>query len=429
MQYAVENGTNKLLRADGSEVGVVDTDKRTLHLLPELLMPVGCYFDLSDVQLQVLCPPELEAKLLPQSGIKVRQPYPNPRYLIGGSEESRNGWCVNATDLPKGFPIEFRWTLTGDTAQACAGRSLWVVRHVLFLTLEEGANQTYTMSVSDWRQRSSPAAPIYLSAIAMPRAAHFTPDYMFRKITCFKEVEHGEWCRGSGLLLTEVLSIPGIPFEQATSINQHQELQLHEIERQATFATNNAEHYALAKVQIPPVIMIEAISLARSVPFNTQVMDDGLDHTGFLENHPAMRVLRNWWEANRPECESALPVGFAMPYIRVTEGGEYHCGYLETPDASLEVMQGLEETCASCGDAVIIQFMATQRQDKYDEDGCLVLQFADGQEASTVGISKKDVVSGRYDEAWYSLQALAMFPSNFPEAYAALELSAQAATS
>lgn len=421
MQYAVDIGTNRLLNADGTEVGTADTDRPTLHLLPELLMPVGCHFTLEDIQLEVKCPPELQKLLLPQSEITIRQPYPNPRYVIGGSAESRNGWCVDASNLPKGLLIEFRWTFSGDTAEACSGRRLWVVRHVLLLTLEEGAHRTYTMSVSDWRVRAAPAAPIFLSAIAMPRASDFTPQYMQRKITRLTELEHGHVCDGSGLLLEEDLSIPPIPYEQATGINAHQDLQLHEMTRQASFEAGNTEHHALAHVQLPPEVLIKAVCLAQTLPFDTQDMDDGLDHTGYLENHPALQVLRTWWEANKPECSSALPFGFAMPYVRVADGGDYLCGYREIPDASLEHMQGLEDTCASCGDAVILQFMASQRLHKYDEHGSLTIQFANGQEASTVGVSRQDVVSGRYDEAWYSLQALAMLPSNFPEAYAALE--------
>lgn len=424
MQYAVEIGTNRLLKADGTEVGTADTDRPTLHLLPELLMPVGCPVDLSEVRLEVFCDPELEMKLLPQSGIKVRRPYPNPRYLIGGSEESRNGWCVDATDLPRELPIEFRWTITGATAVACAGTPLWVVRHVLAISLEEGSHRTYTMSVSDWPRGGAPAAPIYRSAIAMPRASHFTEKYKHREIWLAEEVDHTSFCDGSGLLIREGLTIPPIPFEQATSINAHQDLQLHEMDRQSTFETGNAEHYALAQVQIPPEVLIKAICLAQTLPFDIQEMDDGLDHTGYLENHPAMQVLRDWWETNRPQCDNSLPFGFVMPYVRVTEAGDYLCGYREVPDASLEVMQGLEETSASCGDAIILQFMASQRLHKYDEHDCLTIQFANGQEASTVGVSRQDVMSGRYDEAWYSLQALAMLPSNFPEAYAALEQKA-----
>ncbi len=421
MQYAVEIGNNRLLKADGTEVGTVDTDRPTLHLLPQLLMPTGSHVDRNDVQLEIICPPELKSKLLPQTGVKVRQPYPNRRYLIGGSEKSRNGWCVDASGLPKGFPIEFRWTLTGDTAESCSGRSLWVIRHVLILTLEEGRYRTYTMAVSDWRKENSPAAPIYLAAIAMPRAAHFTPDYMNRMITCFTEVEHGDWCQGSGLLLKEVLSLPAIPYEQATSINKHQDLQLHEVDRQSTFETGNAEHYALAQVQIPPEVFMKAVFMAQLLPFDILEMDDGLDHTGYLENHPALKVLRDWWETNRPQCDTPLPLGFVMPYVRVAEGGDYLCGYREVPDSSLAMMQGLAETCASCSDAIILQFMASQRLHRYDEHACLTIQFANGQEASTVSVSREDVVSGRYDEAWYSLQALATLPSNFPEAYAALK--------
>jgi hypothetical protein len=55
----------------------------------------------------------------------------------------------------------------------------------------------------------------------------------------------------------------------------------------------------------------------------------------------------------------------------------------------------------------------------FDESGLQTYNVT-GNEGPWVGIGEAEVRSGDYDEAWYSLEALAGFPHRFPKAWEAL---------
>lgn len=424
MQQAIqtaEDGSLTLINADGTKVGTADSDRRVLHLVPKLLLSPGQVraAELSSVRLELIS--DYASKLIPESGIEVRQPYPNPNYLVGGSASTRNGWCVDPTGLPDSFLVEFRWTLTGQAALNCSGEDHWIVRHIIRFTLLEGSARTHTMEMSDWLQRGAKAPPIYLEPIAVGRINQLTPKYQHRDFMLVAEIDHQELGNLPGVVIEERFSVPPIPYEQATAIHAHAEKQLHELTRSATFASQNEEHYACSQSALPAHVLHKAIALARSVPYRLEKLDDGLDHSGYLEDHPAMKLLCEWWAANRPSTANPLKAGMAMPYVRVNEEDGYYSGYGECPNEMCAWLAEQADSNATCGDAIVVEFWASLRLHRYDEDGNLEILFSNGRGKSQIGVGEHEVRTGAYDEAWYCLEALAGFPHNFPEAYAQVQ--------
>jgi len=69
---------------------------------------------------------------------------------------------------------------------------------------------------------------------------------------------------------------------------------------------------------------------------------------------------------------------------------------------------------------MLIMFFASHEHFTADEEGIHVY-LADGSPFSTIGMNPEDLESGDFDEAWYSLKALAAFPSRFQAAWKLLK--------
>jgi hypothetical protein len=222
-----------------------------------------------------------------------------------------------------------------------------------------------------------------------------------------------------GVTIHEVFEIPPIPYEQATNIHAFQDKQLHELEHTASFSRLKDEHKANGSAVLPASTLLKAMWLAENTPYKYRPNIDGSgseDFTGRLEKHPALTFLSRWWESNRPDPDSTFRVGMAMPFVRVVDDGNYACGDLEQPGLPLGTMFSVRSSCASCGDVVLMHFLASVGHSTFDDD-CLDIRSADGELWQEVGVSRDDVKNGLYDEAWNCLDALAGFRSNFPIAF------------
>lgn len=421
MQTAVvvrPDGTTLQVRADGSEVGSGDLDRKVLHLLPKLMLDSYTLsgLDLASVSLEVISP--LGSVLAPEGGVRVRQPYPNQSYLVGGSATMRHGWCVPADDLPDQFGVEFRWTFKGCNP-FIKGMD-WVVRHLLHINRLPGQHRTHTMAVYNWPNRAGEAAPLYRAATAFARQSQFTDAYrnnrQIRSITASWN-DAGEQV---GFVIDEGFSMPAIPYEQATAIGDFAELQLHELPQTTHYTAFEQEHRANGVVELPADLLLRAINLAIDVPYSqeqdVQAFALGTSPMGRLEQHPALRLLCEWWEQNRKDKPGAMSAGLVMPHVRVLDDEEYWCAYLECPPSPITSMAACAESAATCGDGVLVQFLASVKHSTFS-NGCLDVHLADGRSWTEVGVSRGDVESGEYDEAWYSLEALSGFPDHFPAAY------------
>ncbi|MFV3332743.1 hypothetical protein ACNFIA_17525 [Pseudomonas sp. NY15437] len=417
------DGSIVQVRADGVAIGTADTDRKLLHLLPKLLLddPTALRLELRSVRLEILADVE---GLHPSGGVVIRQPYPNPLFLVGGSATNRNGWCVPAENLPNDFQVEFRWTFE----RLLPGGTDWVVRHLIRIRLLPGENRTYTMTVSNWRQRGGAVSNMYRYAMAFLKPSLLRPEHWSGRPSLAVEVLSDG---SQGVLYREELDIPSIPYEEATGIHQYQELQLHEhVHRRADeLSTFFEEHMANGTLQMPARVLVEAIELARTVPYQMSRYvgatpgSEG-DCSGQLEAHPALRFICEWWNTHRTPEENELPAAMVMPYVRVQDNEVYWCGNLETPKTPIKDMGCVASSSATCGGSVLLHFMASVKQSKYPE-GYLDILCLDGTEWVEVSITRDEVARGEYDEAYFCLDALAGFPSNFPTAYQDLCNAAQ----
>lgn len=421
MEYGVRieaDGSGTLMDCSGNPVGRADKDEKTLHLIPKLLLDEQAArgLKLANVTLELLS--AHGEVLVPAGGIRIRQPYPNANYLVGGSAQQRNGWCISAEKLPSEFDVEFRWVHhSGDPADSRAPG--WVVRHQLRINLKGGAHRTYTMAANCWPRVKGAPAPLYRQPLAFVRKNQATSEYLNARPT-LQLTQTGL----RELTLAERVVIPPIPYEQAVAINAFQEEQLHEREQVSTYTAFREEHLANGSAALPAALLLEAIHLARTVTYDADAIADGTDKTGRLERHPAMQLLCDWWEANRSDKPGTMRAGYAMPLIRAQDDGEYWTGYLEYPNVNIPAMARFASSSATCGEGVLVQFFASAIHCTY-LGGVFATHLADGTHWSDCSAVQAQVTDGSFDEAWYCLEALANFPSNFPAAYRALKTLAR----
>jgi hypothetical protein len=81
----------------------------------------------------------------PQGGILVRQPLPNRRYFVGGSQDIRYGWIVPIPDHITEFDLTIQWCIAKG-----ADDPNYTVRHTLLVQLLPGEYHTYSMDLSCW---------------------------------------------------------------------------------------------------------------------------------------------------------------------------------------------------------------------------------------------------------------------------------------
>ncbi|MDI6671961.1 hypothetical protein QMA79_19290 [Pseudomonas aeruginosa] len=407
------DGSTVQLRADGTEVGTTDSDQKLLHLLPKLLLddPLTEAVSLDRVVLEVISDVD---GLLPAEGVVIRQPYPNSSYLVGGSVRNRNGWCAPAANLPERFEVEFRWTFVSLLSDG----SDWVVRHFIQLELEQGPFRTYTMAVSNWPNGRASVPNMYRYATAFLKPSQVLEQHRKGRPTLNVGVLRDGML---GVTFREEMRIPPIPYEQATSIHLYQKQQLHEVVQLTDFSLLNDEHKANGALEMPARVLLDAISLAAKVPYKRPEVPSATpgsseDCLGQLESHPALQLLSDWWNAHRIPVAGELPAAMVMPYIRVQDDNSYWSGYREMPNSTIEGMNCVSSSCATCGDAVLLHFMASVKHSEFP-DGFLDVRCLDGSEWVEVEATREQMAKGEYDEAYYCLAALAGFPNNFPAAY------------
>lgn len=419
-----ENGESVIVTADGKELGKADGDRHLLHILPRLFTPLHLISAIKLKEVSLTIEADLPFDLMPEGGIKVRRPYPNTRYLVGGSKTMRNGWLVEIPDDVHSFDMTLIWTFEeswwsrSDTHE---------VKHVIHVTLQPGDFKTYSFDESCW-----PRGPEWLaereegakhreSAISL-LGDHTDEDprvKTLRDITLIGELVFtddrypgDEFYAGS--YMEENLVLPCIPLEQAR-IHEFQEEQIHEKKHLVSFKKHNDVHKANCSVDMPAALLVEAIRLTHEIPYEVESTS-----AGALEKHPAVALLTNWWDEHKP-AEQKLKTGFFMLKVRVEDNGEYAAGDPEAPDCDMETQDAYRTATANVADLVLVQFMASWEHFTYNDHDWLQTSAVNGVEYALASTLKAEVESGKHDEAWYTLRALRHFPSRFPEAYKKLK--------
>ncbi|MBI6882448.1 DUF6012 family protein [Pseudomonas putida] len=416
------DGSTSTISTDGSVLGASDSEKRVLHVLPRLFTPahlVGA-IKLEDVSLTITS--SLPIEIEPDGGVIVRRPFPNTRYLVGGSRNDRVGWLVNIPDRVEDFDITLTWRFKNPWKWWPIMEDLLVEHHIR-ITLLPGDFNSYSFDESSWphdaqsiasRQAGNPypEGPISLlghESDSDPRVPTLRTIEVMGDL-CALEYGDEVYC---GNYIKESVALPSLPLEHVWSINEFQEKQLHEITHAAVFKTNLDVHDDNCSVSMPPALLVEAIRLAQTIPYDITCTDPGA-----LEGHPAVLLLTQWWEQHRPDSKG-MKTGMFRLYTRVEDNGIYASGDPEAPDREMPFSPELKSSIAKVSEAVLILFMASWEHFTYGDWG-YTGPAANGVPHSFASIGKDEITSGEYDEAWYSLRELDHFPSRFPAAYEAL---------
>lgn len=423
----MDDGEAVAVGADGKPFGDGDVDCRMLHILPKFFSPAIYAGEIRSrpMELEVKCS---FGEVVPDGGIKIRQPYPNQRYFVGGSETVRNGWLVKIPEGVASFDLEFVWKFS--KAWRWADFEQWRIDHVIHVQLLAGEKNFYTMDAACWpynvARQEKPRSAVTLAGVEGDADDAYDGRSVIAKELRFVDDEDEDPTIACGFRIEERLAIPPIVYEKAWSLMAFQEEQLHEVQQETTFSTAHDEaHCANAEVELPAQILLEAIALAQSVPFDAE--SDFLRGIkgvmGGCESHPALKLLAQWWAMN---CSDRAPLGAgsAMPWVRVRDDGEYWCADQQVPNMAVSDFSYARFAAARVGNVILVHFIAGAGDFTFDENGVNIPDVT-GQLDISVGIGESEVRSGEFDHAWDSLKALAHFPYVFPAAHAELERLAE----
>ena len=435
MKFALEklpSGKSRIVDANGKPLGQRDADRPILHILPKLWVPAemlslpsnerfGEGLMCEEITLTVTS--TLPMDVMPADGLVIRQPYPNRRYFVGGSKSIRNGWIIPIPADSQEFDIEFNWRIDSAAIWECHPIDVWEVRHLLHIKLHPGKGMTYSMDSKCWPEGKSPSSfitPVTVLGFEEEDQINRGRRQIVKesKLVYKEEVHKDEL---AGYFLEEKVDITGIPLDQAWTIDAFQEEQLHEVQQTAILIHDNEAHRANGPIEMPAELFLRAIDHAKKVPF-TKESKFGKAIAGVpggMEQHPAMKLLCDWWETVRAKGEPFKP-GMAMPLIRVRDDGEYWWGDHEAPNSAVNGFNRSGRNAARIGDQLLILFQARQETAVFDNNGMTVF-LPSGEPFKTIGISKEQYLNGEWDEAEYCLNALASFPDRFPSAWEFLD--------
>ena len=412
---------SRIVRADGTVPRPWDTEHPVLHLLPQLFLgadalaacpspPVSC-------TVAVLAPPGLAMS----EALVVRQPFPNRRYLVAGTDDSRYGLLVPLpAALPDEVVVRCSWRFT-DPAQADAvrgwgGEDASSVDHLLRLRLRPtDRGQVFSTDINAWPRtgvRSLPSCDRMPCAVLSPR--ELSRDRQDATV-------QGWNFAGDEFAIEEVLELPGILLSDIWGFEEFSEEQLHEVAHTAAFdpaSPTSCAHRANACVEMPPEVLVEAVTLARGVPYGS-----GTAYAGSMaacERHPALLSLCGWWNANAPDPKHQR-AGLCLPWVRVRDDGNYWCAHDETPTMPVDRSVKRPAMAARIGDVVLVEFAQGQGAATFGSG--LELWDVAGDPWYSVGVDEGEVRSGECDEGRHALRSLAGFPERFPVAWAWLRAS------
>lgn len=434
MQHATlvnSDGSTVTVGPDMKPLGNTDIDRRVLHVLPKLFVPAHLATKIKPTHMDLQITATEGVEICPEGEIIIRQPYPNKRYFVAGSKEARNGWVIN---LPHGvmeFDIVMSWNFLHPWRWWICQEDELEVQHLIHVKLQPGEFRTYTMDSSCWPRDQSgrnsgedsgkrghtPVTLMGHPSDADPRETTLRDIIKFTELT-YTTKETGEEEFYAGHYIEENLTIPAIAYEQAWSIHAHNEEQLHEVKQTSKFSAHQALHRANGSVEMPASVLLEAIELAMTVPFDAEsdFWKPGILRQGVFESHPALQLLTGWFEANRIDNKT-MKSGHAMPWVRVRDDDQYWCGHYEVPNEPIANFASCSPATAVLGESIILTFCASHTHSIWTDERGLETFLADGQSWGQAGIDKELFESGEYDEAWYSLSALSRFAARYPAAY------------
>lgn len=182
------------------------------------------------------------------------------------------------------------------------------------------------------------------------------------------------------------------------------------------FDRDNVLHAGNTCIELPAAYFVRAVDLAQRVSFGRGSKYDarGLGVMAASEQHPAVRELCDWWNLQAPAVVRSA--GFFMPWVRVADDGKYHCGNSDIPAQPMGDFSPRTAGQARIRDFVLVEFFKGARDFVFHATSTEVLSVMGGV-ATEISARRAQIESGDFDEAWYTLDALASFPDRFPEAW------------
>ncbi len=409
---------SKIIRADGTEPRAWDTAGPVLHLLPKLHVDHDTLSPLSQRHVRCTARVLSPAGRWPMPGeLVVRQPLPNQRFFVAGTRDSRFGFMLPLPPrLPEAVVVQFEWHLVDvepiPSLPNSQGGATALVDHVLELRLRPTRRgQVFSMDVAAWPDDGpSSAAPCGRQPFAVLHEDGLPPARR-HGARLERDAESGT------LRIDEHIEVPGILLSDVWGLSEFEDDQLHEVGQTTVFDPGSPDtlaHRANACIVMPAAVFVEAVRLARDVPFGAGTAYDG--EMAGCERHPALLALCGWWNEHAPDPPHRR-VGLCEVDVRVRDDGEYWPGYYETPTRKVDHPVKVPEIAARIGDVVLITFHQGQGAATYDAGcGCELWDVA-GNPWQTVGATADEVGSGECDEGWYTLNGLAALPERFPAAW------------
>jgi hypothetical protein len=431
MKYALRKAADDTLTmcsADGQTLPETDADRKVLHILPKFFCPELVYGErgvsIDSMTLTVISRTlaERSVNVCPEGGIKIRQPYPNTRYFVGGSVDLRVGWMVVLPVDLQEFDLSFEWRFESETLR----EERFLIRHQIDVELLEGVGNTYSMDPSCWhRVVTHEVAPCDRSLYSVDsvdrlsayRAANAGPVTDIFEANTFVGPHIHRNPGPVGIEINERAALPALKMSDLWTLSEFDEEQIHEVRHAVRFDQHNVQHNANACVEMPASVFVSAVKAARRTTFgkDSAFAKKGVGKRGHCETHETIELLCAWWNQQAPHPEFRC-AGFFMPWVRVRDDGEYWAGYYETPNAPIDIFGGTCQAQARVANLVLIEFAKGSAHFTYDMHGIDIYSVT-GARTNSVGVGREEVESSKFDEAWYTLEAMRDFPHRFPAAW------------
>ena len=372
MKVAVDAKTGIPITADGN-AAVGDRTAPFLHILPKLWLP---YPGLDEKQEFSIW---LESIKIPEIGYESHdtrftpcRPYPNWNYVVFGCDDTRLGMYLPLqNDLPEKLTIETFYILCGDFKTAEAAHDLTIM-HIQNILLEKGDIGAPSYSTER-------CTPVFICQAEYERV--FKKSYAER-IVAYGHPAHGDARSADEWLLVTDESLEPLANRYVHS-SQFEDFIPHRDRKQSIHLQNDIDtHRSNAVVEAPFRLLAEAVALA----------SEQKDWPERPEDHPAIRHLCAWWNANAEVKKDHRQAKSCQIFVRANDEDGYQDIDHQVPNFPVDQYDYAENT-ARIGDHFLILYMLGKdacTEDKHGSTSYLV----NGEPYEVIGLSLEELVLG-----------------------------------
>lgn len=403
MRVAMNAQTGQPVRADGEPIVSSGPNGNFLHVLPRLWLP----YDSVEVTLVSVTIPELDfdggdLKYIPS------RPYPNGRYVVFGSMETKLGFFIPLKDaLPKSLSIEYMYVIEGEFKTAHTSSYL-EAQHIQVLDMQfpEVGSSSYS---------TERCMPLFIShdeyrgifekkySQQVYRYGHPTLEGSSDHVASDEDLAANRYDRDLWELITnESLSPLHHGFVHATEYEEF--IPFRDKGQSAVISAFNAEHEKNAVVVFPLHKLLLATKLAIRYPINAFPSDQYP-----ASQHPAMKMLCNWWNDNEKVLEDLRVAQSCQIFVRMNNDDEYHDVDLQVPTFQVSTYHDDFKKCsARIGEHFILLFMLGNAACEENGEGWAVTKTVDGNNYEAVGMPVSEI-----DVGYETVSNMAEIPTRY----------------